>query len=178
MASKSGKATALWKALREFSGKLPGRVKGLPRWTRVLGIVVIVGIVAALVVPYFLDVDRYRTAVATTIEQQTGRPVSIGKFRARLLPTVGFVIEDFRLGNPSGFGAGDVLTADAVKGNLAFWPLLRKEFQLRSLEIVRPRLLLLENDSGQTNYGDFPARHSSGVPPRGGSAAPAGMQLA
>ena len=110
-------------------------------------------VAAGLIVPYFLDADRYRTLIAAAIESETGRAVSLGKIRLRLLPRVGFVVEDFRLGNPPGFAEGDVLTVDTIRGNLALGALLRRQVQLSSLEFVRPTLVLLEDERGQTNYG-------------------------
>ncbi len=115
-----------------------------------LGVVLLVG--AGLILPYFLDVDRYRTLIASVIETETGRKVTIGRIRARLLPRVGFVMEDFRLSNPPGFPDGDLLTVEAIRGNLALRPLLQREIRLYALELVRPKLVLLEDDRGQTNY--------------------------
>lgn len=131
-------------------------LKNLPHWARLLLIIIAVVVATGLILPYFLDVDRYRSFVATLIETKTGRKVRIGKIRARLLPSVGFVVEDFGLRNPPGFAEGDVLSAQAIRGNLAWGPLLHREFRLSSVELVRPKFMLLENDLGQTNYGSSP----------------------
>lgn len=129
-----------------------GHLKRVPRWLRFLLVGVVLIVAAGMILPYFLDVDRYRTLLATLIENETGRKVTIGRIRARLLPSVGFVVEDFRLGNPPGFVEGNVLTAEAIRGKLAWGPLLRREFRLSSVELVRPKLMLLEDERGQTNY--------------------------
>ncbi len=135
-------------------------MKRLPRWMRILLVVVALVVAAGLILPYFLDVDRYRTFIAASIESKTGRKVRIGKMRARLLPNAGFVVEDFGLSNPPGFPEGEVLAAEAVRGNLAWGSLLHREFRLSSVELVRPKLILLEDEHGQTNYGSS-ARVSS-----------------
>jgi len=127
-------------------------LKRLPLWLRILLVGIALVVVAGLVIPYFLDVDRYRTLIASVIENETGRKVTIGKIRARLLPSVGFVAEDFHLSNPPSFPQGDVLSAEAIRGNLAWGPLLRREFRLSAVELLRPKLVLLEDDRGQTNY--------------------------
>jgi uncharacterized protein involved in outer membrane biogenesis len=127
-------------------------VKRFPRWLWILGSVVIVLILLALVVPYFLDVDRYRPTIAAQIQEATGRKVTLGKLHARLLPTVGFTIDQFALGNPPNFADGNLLTAESIRGSLAVGPLLRREFQLTSVEIVHPHLYLLEDDRGNVNY--------------------------
>jgi len=129
-------------------------MKRIPRWLVVLLAIVIVLVVVALVVPYFLDVDRYRTLIASAIEKETGRKVTIGKIHARLIPSVGFTVDGFALGNPSNFSEGNLLSAEAIRGNLAWGPLLSREFQLSSIEVVNPRIVMLENDQGKSNY-DF-----------------------
>lgn len=126
--------------------------KRIPLWARVTLVVVALVVVAGLVLPYFLDVGRYRTAIAVAVESQTGRKVSIGKIRAKFLPSVGFVVDDVHLGNPAGFAPGDLVSVEAIRGSLAWGPLLRKELQLSAIELVHPKLALLEDGRGQNNY--------------------------
>jgi hypothetical protein len=127
-------------------------VKRLPRWVSILGCVFLAIFLLALIVPYFLDVDRYKGTIVAEIEKATGRKATIGTLRARLVPSLGFTVEGFTLGNPQGFAAGDLLTAESIRGNLALRPLLGGEFQLTSVEIVGPHLHLLEDDRGRVNY--------------------------
>jgi hypothetical protein len=142
--------------------------KRIPTWGRVVFIVFGLIIVTGLVLPYFLDVDRYRTLIVTAVENQTGRKVSIGKIRAKFLPTVGFVVSDFHLGNPPGFAPGDLVSVETIRGNLAWWPLLQKNLQLSSIELVHPKLMLLEDDAGKTNY-NFASHPGSKSSEGGGS---------
>ena len=111
-------------------GPQGSKVRRLPRWLRILLVSIALVVAAGLILPHFLDADRYRTLIATVIESKTGRKVRIGKIRARLLPSVGFVVEDFGLSNPPGFAEGDVLAVETIRGNLAWGPLLHREFRL------------------------------------------------
>jgi AsmA protein len=131
--------------------------KGLPRWARVLLVLIALILLVLFIAPYFLDADRYRPMIVTAIQEQTGRSVTIGKIRAKLFPRVGFVIENFALANPRGFAEGNLLTVDSIRGGLAWGPLFSGEIQLNSVELVQPKLVLLEDDRGQTNY-DFSAK--------------------
>lgn len=133
----------------------------IPRWLRIVLIVFVVLIVIALVLPYFLDVDRYRGTIIAAIEEETGRKAEIGKIRARLLPSVGFVIENFKLSNPPNFVKGNLMEVEAIRGSLAWLPLLRREFQLSAIELVNPKLVLLEDSRGRTNY-DFAEAEKKG----------------
>jgi len=123
-----------------------------PRWAKVLAYAVGALVVLALIAPYFLNVEHYRGDISSAIEKQTGRSVSLGKIRARFLPHVGFVVENFQLGNPKGFAAGEFMTAEAIRGNLTLWPLIHGDIHLSSLELVRPKLMLITNERGQNNY--------------------------
>jgi AsmA protein len=106
-------------------------------------------IVLALALPYFLNVDRYRDTIASAIEAQTGRHVTLGKIRAKFLPGVGFVVEDLHIGSPPGFPAGDVVSADAIRGNVAISPLMHSTVYLNSLELVHPKLTLVSDNNGK-----------------------------
>src|SRR5712692_2700372 len=88
-----------WMGLVKRIGSMMRRI---PRWLWILMMATAVVVVVGLALPYFLNVDRYRTLIAGVIENKTGRKVTIKKIRARLLPSVGFVVEDFHLGNPPG----------------------------------------------------------------------------
>ncbi len=131
--------------------------KKFPRWAKILLALIALVVLVGLVAPYFLDADRYRPEIAAEIQKQTGRTVAIGKIRAKLFPRVGFVIENFALANPPGFAEGNLLTVDSIRGGMAWGPLLKGEPLWESVELVHPKLVLLEDDRGQTNY-DFSAK--------------------
>ena len=156
-----------------------------PVWAKiVLGLLALL-VILALAVPYFLNVDRYRDTIASAIEAQTGRHVTLGKIRAKLLPGVGFVVEDLHIGSPQGFPAGDLVSAEAIRGNLALGPLLHSTVHVNSLELVRPKLTLVTDGSGKNNYTFTSSTPVKKTPPNGpnGSAsakseeAPSGMAL-
>src|ERR1700731_710482 len=112
----------------------------LPLWAKVVIGLFVFLLLVALALPYFLNVDRYRDTIAKAIEEQTGRKVTLGKIRAKILPGVGFVVEDLHIGSPADFPAGDVVSADAIQGNVAIGPLLHKVVHIISLELVHPKL--------------------------------------
>ena len=123
------------------------------RWARVAMVAVAAALLLGAVVPYFLDADPYRGTISNLIAERTGRQIRFGKIRAQVLPHVGFSVEDAHMGNPSGFAPGEFVAAQEVRGALAFWPLvLRREIRLTSLEMVKPKLLLLEDGRGHNNY--------------------------
>lgn len=124
----------------------------MSRPVRFLLVIVVAFILLALLVPYFLNLDRYRPQIAGLIESKTGHKVSIGKIRAKFLPTLGFALQDVKVASPAGFGNVDLLTAEALHGTLAWGPLWHGEYQVTSLELVKPKVVLADDDRGRTNY--------------------------
>jgi len=125
---------------------------GFPLWTKVLLGLFVVLVAVALAVPYFLNVDRYRGAIAGAIAKQTGRKVTLGAIRARLFPGAGVTVAELHVGNPDGFPAGDLLGADEIRVNVALAPLLHGVVHVNSVDLVRPKLVLLTDSSGKNNY--------------------------
>src|SRR5580658_7731043 len=85
-----------------------------PLWAKILVVLVLVLVLLVLTVPYFLNVDRYRDTIADAIAKQTGRKVTLGPIHARLFPGAGVTVTDLHVGNPSGFPAGDLVSADEI----------------------------------------------------------------
>jgi AsmA protein len=136
-----------------------------PRWAKIVLALFVVLLLIALALPYFLNVDRYRDTIAEAIQEQTGRHVTLGKIRAQFLPGVGFVVENLHIGNPQGFPAGDVVAADAIRGNLALGPLLHGIIHLNSLDLVRPKVTLVTDSSGKNNYTFTSSAPAQKTPP-------------
>lgn len=148
----------------------------MPGWLKVTLIAIAVVIVLGLAVPFFVDVDRYRTVIAAAVERETGRKMTLGKMHAKLLPSPGIVVEDARLGNPAGFPEGDFITIEKMQVN-ASWGSALGKIHVNSVALVRPKVALLSDGHGRTNYeflgngGTNAARTSDkGGPGSGGEA--------
>src|SRR5216684_1166148 len=148
-----------------------------PLWAKIVVGLFVFLLALALAVPYVLNVDRYRDDIAAAIEKQTGRHVTLGKIRAQFLPGVGFVVEDLHIGSPPGFPAGDVVSADAIRGNVAIGPLLHSVVHLNSLELVHPKLTLVSDNNGKNNYTFTSSAPEQKTPPKGQSASSSGISL-
>jgi uncharacterized protein involved in outer membrane biogenesis len=123
-----------------------------PFWAKLLLGLFVVLLLVALAVPYFLNVDRYRGTIADAIAKQTGRKVTLGPIRARLFPGVGVTVTELHIGNPEGFPAGDLVSAEEIGVNVALPPLLHGVIHVNSVDLVRPKLFLLTDSSGKNNY--------------------------
>ena len=52
--------------------------KRIPRWAWITGGIVLLIILIGLIVPLFINVDKYRPQIAAAIEKETGRQVTLG----------------------------------------------------------------------------------------------------
>jgi AsmA protein len=130
---------------------------GFPIWAKIILALTVVLVLIALAVPYFLNVDRYRDTIADAIAKQTGRKVTMGKIRARLLPGAGLTVDELHVGNPEGFPQGDLLSADEIRVNVALSPLLHRTIHVNSIDLVHPMLSLITDSNGNNNYTFTPS---------------------
>src|ERR1700689_4052142 len=90
----------------------------LPRWAWIGGGIVVLVLLLGLIVPLFINVDKYRPRIAAAIEAQTGRQVTLGAIHARLLPSAAVTVDGFQFSNPKDFADGQLLSADQIRGGL------------------------------------------------------------
>jgi uncharacterized protein involved in outer membrane biogenesis len=128
----------------------------LPRWLWVTGGIVALVLLIGSIAPLFINVDKFRPRIAAAIEAQTGRQVTLGAIHARLLPSAAVTVDGFQLSNPKDFADGQLLSADQIRGGLTVLALLRGDIHVTSLKLVRPKLVLTQDELGRTNY-TFPA---------------------
>jgi len=130
--------------------------KRIPRWAWITGGIVLLIILIGLIVPLFINVDKYRPQIAAAIEKETGRQVTLGAIHARLLPSAAVVVDGFQLSNQKDFASGQLLAVDEIRGGLTLLALFHGDIHLTSLTLVRPKLVLTQDESGRTNY-TFPS---------------------
>jgi uncharacterized protein involved in outer membrane biogenesis len=138
--------------------------RSFPLWAKILVGIVVVLILIVLAVPYFLNVDRYRDTISDAIAKQTGRKVTLGPIHARLFPGAGVSVSDLHVGNPPDFPAGDLVSADEIRVNVALAPLLHGTVHVNSVDLVHPVLSVLTDAKGNNNYTFTPADSSQPAP--------------
>src|SRR5579863_9419525 len=127
------------------------------RWLWILGGFIVLILLIGLIVPMFINVDKYRPEIEAAISGATGRKVTLGTIHARLLPSASVVVDGFQLSNPKDFAAGNLLSMDQVQAGVSLMPLLHGDIHVTSVTLVRPILELLEDENGRTNY-TFPTQ--------------------
>lgn len=119
---------------------------------------IVVAIGALLVIPQFLDPNRYKPQLERYVMETTGRPLTVGgDVRLSLFPWAGVSFSDLKLGNPATFVEKDFLTVKSFVVRVKLWPLLSKKVEVDRLVVEEPHLFLVTNKDGRVNW-DFGAK--------------------
>ncbi len=96
----------------------------------VVGLIVVV-IAALLIIPMFVDLQKYKPELEKYVSETTGRPFAIGdKLKLSLFPWAGVYFSDLHLGNTSGFAEKDFLTLKSFEVRVKLLPLISKNIQI------------------------------------------------
>jgi AsmA protein len=118
-------------------GKLLKIILGL------VALLVAIVVIAVIVLPMVIDPNDYKDEIAATVEQQTGRTLSIeGDLTLSVFPW---------------FDAPYMARMEAVQVRVKLLPLLRKQLEVDTIRLSGLRLNLGKDKQGQTNWADITA---------------------
>jgi uncharacterized protein involved in outer membrane biogenesis len=125
-----------------------------------LGILIFIAVVLialAVAIPLLIDIDRYRPQVIAHIQEETGKPAEIGKLSLTIFPTLTIRVDDFALGNPSGFPKGYLVKTRRISVVVDRDALWDRKVIIKSLELDHPVINLLSDIRGKWNFENPPA---------------------
>jgi len=132
------------------------------------GSLVAVVLVAALVVPFLVDINRYHDLIESQAEKMLGRDVTLGRMSLRLLPLPGVSVRPVAIASDRP-GDPPLLKAESLSARARLLPLLRGQIAVASLVAARPELNLHRHPDGHFNLPEI----SPSAPPPSAGAAPA-----
>lgn len=124
----------------------------------------VLAVLAGLLLPALVSLERYRSLLAGRIGKALGREVSLGALSVSLWRGLGAEATGVRVAQAPGFGEAPLLTAETLRLHVQLLPLLRGQVKVSSLTLERPRLLLLRGADGRWGVGDL-LRGGSPPPP-------------
>ena len=127
------------------------------KWVLILGGGLVAVVIAALLlIPFFVDVNRYKPEIEKQVAGATGRPFSIGgDLKLSFFPWAGVALSDLRLGSPQGFEEKDLLFIKSFDVRMKLLPLLSRDIQVERFVIEGPRIVLEKNKAGRGNWEDL-----------------------
>jgi len=139
-------------------------MKGLIKWGLILGglfLVLVVG--AVLLVPQFVDVQKYKPKIEELVTQQTGRSFSMGDdIQLSVFPWVGVSLTDLNLGSPKGFESREMVAIKGFEVRLKVMPLLSRRIEVDTFVVDTPRFFLEKNKDGKANWENIGPPKESG----------------
>jgi AsmA protein len=118
-----------------------------------LGVLVVLIIVLALVVPALIPLDTYRAQALAGVEQATGRKARIdGEFSFSVLPTFRFTAGKVGLANAPGAQPAEMMTLDKLTIRVALFPLLRGHVVVDAFVLEKPVISLSVDRNGRPNW--------------------------
>jgi AsmA protein len=150
-------------------------MKSFLKWGAIIiGCLAVVIIAAMLLIPMFVDVQKYKPVLESKVTEATGRPFSVGDdLRLSLFPWAGVSFSDLRLGNPVGFTEKEFVTVKSFEVRIKLLPLLSKDIQIKRFVLNEPRIILLKNKKGLANW-EQPKQPAKDTPTQQEEKAPAG----
>ena len=108
---------------------------------------------AALAVPLVVSPDLIKQRIAERISAATERAVTLtGEPSLSIYPHLAVTIDHLTIANPKGMGDDPFVVADEVTARLRLLPLLIGRVELDALELVRPRVHLITDGDGRSNW--------------------------
>ena len=129
-------------------------MKKVIKWTSIgVGILVVLVIAALIIVPMFVDIQKYKPEIEKKVSEAVGRPFTIGgELRLSLFPWAGIALSDLRLGNPPGFKEKDFVSVKSFDVKVKLIPLISKDIQVKRFVLKGPRIALIKSKAGRGNW--------------------------
>jgi len=122
-----------------------------------VGLLVALPVAAGLVAVARFNPNAYAPEITAAVERATGRQLTLGgpvRLALSFHPTL--TVSNVTLGNPPGGFAGDFVTLDRAKAQIALLPLLIHHLDILRLVLERPQITLQRLPSGASSW-DFSA---------------------
>ena len=132
-------------------------MKKIIKWFMIaIGFLAVVVIAMLLLLPVFMDVQKYKPYIERRVSEAVGRPFTMGeKFKASLFPWAGVSLSDLHLGNPPGFDEKDFVSVKSFEIRVKLLPLLLSKFkdiQINHIVLNEPRIALIKQKDGKTTW--------------------------
>jgi len=150
------------------------------KWVLIIATGLFLLVVAALlIIPKFMDLQRYKPHLEKKVSEATGRSFRIGgELQLSLFPWAGLAFSDLHMGNPPGFQEKDFLSVRAFEARVKLLPLLSKDIQVKRFILEGPRIALEKRADGKGNWEELggPSEEVPSRPPEAAKAASADKQ--
>jgi uncharacterized protein involved in outer membrane biogenesis len=111
-------------------------------------------------------IARNRDFLIGQAEQALGRKITVGEVEATLLGGIGVRLTNFSMTDDPGYSAGEFVRAKDLQVNLKLWPLLKTEFQVKTVILHDPVIQIIRGANGDFNFSTI-GKHEKVQKPAG-----------
>lgn len=120
------------------------------RWPLWLLLALLLFLLAVVMVPPMVSLNRYKSRIAGLISSSLGRPVRLSSVELRLLPRPGFVLSDLTVEEDPAYGGEPVLHANTVTASIRLLSLWRG-LEIDRISVDEASLNLVRTPAGRWN---------------------------
>ena len=115
-------------------------------------LLIVVGLLAFALINLNRLIASNKEQILQQVEQTLGREVEVEEIGVTVWGGIGARLTQFRIADDPAFSAEAFVRADDLQVNVALWPLLSQEVQVRRLILRKPQIQLIRDEQGQFNF--------------------------
>ena len=129
----------------------------MKKFLTIIGIVVVVLLLIAIILPHVIDVNHFKPTIESQIGDALGRKVQIGNIELAIF-SGGVAVDDVVISDDPAFSSTPFLQAKEVKVGVALLPLIfSQKLEVSSFTVTDPQVSLLRSASGTWNFSSMGA---------------------
>ncbi len=122
---------------------------------KIIGIVVAVLLVAAIALPFLVNVNSFRPQIESRLNEALGRPVTVGNLSLSLF-SGGVRADQLSIADDPTFSNAPFIKAKSLKVGVELMPLIfSKQLNVTEIVIDEPEIVLLRNQAGVWNFSSL-----------------------
>jgi AsmA protein len=122
---------------------------------KIIGIVVAVLLVAAIALPFLVNVNSFRPQIESRLSEALGRPVTVGNLSLSLF-SGGVRADQLSIADDPKFSNAPFIKAKSLKVGVELMPLIfNKQLNVTEIVIDEPEIVLLRNQAGAWNFSSL-----------------------
>ena len=137
----------------------------MKRVARVLAILVVLLLAAAISLPFLIDANQFRPRLEAELTKALGRGVKLGDLKLSIL-SGGVTASDLSIADDPAFSRNNFLSAKKLAVGVELQPLIfSRKLKVTGIEIDRPEISLIQSASGAWNFSSLGGKSSAPTTP-------------
>ena len=127
-----------------------------------VAIVLVLMVSVIFLLPFLLDLNRYRDQYLPILEQALHRKVEVENVRLTLFPTLGIQIREVVIADDSAFSSKPFLSVPSMQVAVQWKPILQRRIEVKSVVVENPIVKVIRSTKGDFNTSTMGKVSTSG----------------